>query len=105
MKKHPGEVGRPHDQLVGGEGLEVLQVDELRGRVEYRVYDVVAGLDRIVNNLELQLVLEQVLAQGPVHQDGVGLDDVHLHTQPVFSLSPSLWKENNFGLKYEMKKV
>ena len=43
--------------------------------------DVVAGLDRIVNNLELELVVEQVLAQGPVHQHGVGIDDVHLDTQ------------------------
>lgn len=81
MEIHPGEVGRPHDQLVGGEGLEVLQVDELSGRVEYRVDDVVAGLHRVVNNLELQLVLDQVLGQGPVHQDGVGLDHVDLHTQ------------------------
>ena len=81
MEEDRGEVGRPHDELVGSEGLEVLQVDELSGGVEYRVDDVVTGLDRIVNNLELQLLLEQVLAQGPVHQDGVGLDDVHLHTQ------------------------
>ena len=87
MKKDPGEVGRPHHQLVGGEGLEVLQVDKLSGGVDYRVDDVVAGLDRIVNNLELQLVLEQVLGQGPVHQDRVGLDDVHLHTQQIFSVS------------------
>ena len=95
VKKDPGEVGRPHHQLVGGEGLEVLQVDELRGRVQDGADDVVVGLDRVVHNLELELLLEEVPGQGPVPQDGVGLDDVHLHSQQVFSLCPSLWKQNN----------
>ena len=87
MEKHSGEVGRPHDQLVGCVGLEVVKVDKLSGRVENRVDNVVAGLDWIVNNLQLELELHQVLGQRPVHQHSVGLDDVHLHTQWIFSLS------------------
>ena len=87
VKKHAGEIGCPHDQLVGGVGLEVLQVDELRGRVQDGVDDVVVGLHRVVDNLQLELELEEVLGQGPVHQDRVGLDDVHLHTQQIFSVS------------------
>ena len=87
VKKHTGEIGCPHDQLVGGVGLEVLQVDELRGRVQDGVDDVVVGLHRVVDNLQLELELEEVLGQGPVHQDRVGLDDVHLHTQQIFSVS------------------
>ena len=67
----------------GGERLEVLEVHELRGRVQYGMDDVVADSDWAVHNLEVDLVLDHLLAHCPVDQHGVGLDDVHLDSEGV----------------------